>query len=255
GGPFISLDVNSMYPYVMKQFTYPTRLLRVVHSPNINFITDVLNSYGVIAEVVLNTQEAAYAIRYKRKTVFPVGEFTTTLCTEGIKYALKQGHIVQINTASIYSMDDIFTSYVDYIHKLRSKYKRAKNPVMVMLSKYMHNGLYGKFGQLQIINEKEDIGSGQEYSREVVFNMVTGHNLIVTRLMGKQITQRMEGEGKNSSVAIAAHITENARFILWEIINQVGTDSLLYCDTDSIKIRRSDLKHVKWPISKTKLGA
>lgn len=65
----------------------------------------------------------------------------------------------------------------------------------------------------------------------------------------------MEGESKNSNVAIAAHITENARFLLWDLIKQVGTDRVLYCDTDSIKIRRSDLKLVTSPRSKVTLGA
>jgi len=43
--------------------------------------------------------------------------------------------------------------------------------------------------------------------------------------------------------------------LLWDLIKQVGTDRVLYCDTDSIKIRRSDLKHVKFPKHKTRLGA
>ena len=118
----------------------------------------------------------------------------------------------------------------------------------------MLNALYGKFAQLQIITEKEDITGCEDYSREIVFNLITGHNLTVTRLMNTELTQRMEGEGKHSNVAIAAHITENARLLLWDIIKDVGIEKVLYCDTDSIKIRRSDMKYVKWPMSKVKLG-
>lgn len=254
-GPFISLDVNSMYPHVMKQFTYPSRLLHVAHRPTFKFIREVLNSYGVVAEVTLDTPEAAYAVRHDHKTIFPVGQFTTHLCTEGLRYALSYGHVVKIHQAAIYKMEDLFTEYVDYVHALRRKYQRDKNPVMELLSKYFLNSLYGKFAQLQIITDKEDIMGSDDYSRDVIFNLVTGHNVIVTRLMNTQLTQRMEGESKNSNVAIAAHITENARFLLWDLIKQVGTDRVLYCDTDSIKIRRSDLKLVTSPRSKVTLGA
>ena len=126
---------------------------------------------------------------------------------------------------------------------------------MALLAKYMHNSLYGKLAQLEIINEKEDIDSSVEYSREVIFNLVTGHNIIVTRMMNTQITQRTGGEGKNSNVAIAAHITENARFYLWDLMNQVGRENVLYCDTDSMKLRSADLRAMKIPLSKVKLGA
>ncbi|KKL23266.1 hypothetical protein LCGC14_2427100, partial [marine sediment metagenome] len=115
--------------------------------------------------------------------------------------------------------------------------------------------LYGKFAQLRIISEKEDISGSEDYSREIIFNLTTGHNLTVTRMLNTEITQRMEGEGKNSNVAIAAHITENSRLMIWDIIRDVGTDRVLYCDTDSLKIRARDLQHVKHPKSKTQLGA
>ena len=255
GGPFVSLDINSMYPYVMKKFTYPCKLLRVAEKPTIKFINKVLRSYGVIAEVTLSTPEAAYGVRYDHRTVFPVGEFVTHLCTEGLKRALERGHVKEIHQAAIYEMKDLFSEYVDYLHALRRKYQRKGNPVMELLSKYMLNSLYGKFAQLAIISDKEDITGSDDYSREVIFNLVSGHNEIITRMMNTQITQRVEGEGKNSNVAIAAHITENARLLLWDIISQAGTDKVLYCDTDSVKIRKKDAHLITWPRSKTTLGA
>ena len=255
GGPFKSLDINSMYPYVMREYKYPVQLLRVATSPTMEFISDALATYGVIAEVDLSTDEPLYSVRTKNKTIFPVGQFRATLCTEALRYAIAHGHVLSISQASIYQMEDIFTEYVDFMYRLRNKYRRAGNEVFELLSKYMLNALYGKFAQLAIINEKEDISGSQDYSREIVFNLITGHNLIVTRMLNTQITQRMEGEGKNSNVAIAAHITENARLLLWGIIKQVGTDRILYCDTDSIKIRSSDLERVKYPKHKTLLGA
>ena len=254
GGPFQTMDVNSMYPFVMKKYRYPVKLLRYAHSPTLQFIKEVLPRYGVIAEVTLQTDDPAYAVRHKGKTVFPIGRFVTSLCTEGLKYAIARGHVHEVHRASIYQMADIFTKYVDYLYKMKGRYSRAKNETMVMLTKYMLNGLYGKFAQLEIINEKEDIGPSEDYSREVIFNLVSGHNTVITRLMNTEITQRTGGEGKNSNVAIAAHITENARFVLWEIIKPLGTDKVLYCDTDSIKIRKKYYDLIQWPKGRPGLG-
>ena len=126
---------------------------------------------------------------------------------------------------------------------------------MTKLCKYMHNGLYGKFGQLGFHTDITDQDTGNRYLREDILDAVTGRMETITHFMNMRIIQYQEGEGKNSNVAIAAHITENARLVLWEIINQVGTDRVLYCDTDSVKIRLADIDRVAWEIDETKLGA
>jgi hypothetical protein len=126
---------------------------------------------------------------------------------------------------------------------------------MTLLCKYMHNSLYGKFGQLKIntVIESEDTGRG--YWREDRPNLVTGRTVVVTHLMNAEIVQYPEGEGDNSNVAIAAHVTENARFVLWDVIKKVGRSRVLYCDTDSVKIRIADQPRVADLIDPTRLGA
>jgi hypothetical protein len=59
----------------------------------------------------------------------------------------------------------------------------------------------------------------------------------------------------NSLVAVCAHVTEDARLYLDEIISRVGRDRVFYCDPDSIKIFRKDMDRVKDLIDPEKLGA
>ena len=73
--------------------------------------------------------------------------------------------------------------------------------------------------------------------------------------MNKLIYQYQDNEGENSFPGLAAHITENARFVLWDLIKSLGKNKVLYCDTDSIKIRQSDLQYVNWLLHENKLGA
>lgn len=56
-------------------------------------------------------------------------------------------------------------------------------------------------------------------------------------------------------VAIPAHITEFGRLLLWEIIEQIGPRRVLYCDTDSVMIRKRDVKRLRHPIHSSQLGA
>jgi hypothetical protein len=61
--------------------------------------------------------------------------------------------------------------------------------------------------------------------------------------------------GKNSFVAISAHITEYARLLLWEIMTPLWPGQVFYCDTDSLKIQSSDLDRITWLKDPQKLGA
>ncbi len=244
GGPFMTLDINAMYPHVMKSQKYPYKLINCYINPDPGKYPDILKSHAVIAEIEVDTPIAAFGIKYKNKTIFPTGQFSRFVYSTGLNFALKNGLVLRIKRAAIYRCADLFSSYVDYFHDLRIIYKDSKNDIMLLLCKYMHNSLYGKFAQLNIETDITDYDGDDEYSREDVFNMVTGHNVVVTTLMGKQIVQYPQGEGENSNVAIAAHITENARFVLWDLIQKAGLKNVIYCDTDSIKIRQKNVLKV-----------
>ncbi|MBA7471386.1 hypothetical protein ES707_06692 [subsurface metagenome] len=255
GKDFVTLDINSMYPYVMKHYSYPCKLSEYIENPSVERLQRVLKNFCVVAHVDLNTPEPAFAVRYKKKIVFPTGHFDAYLCSEGLKLAIAKGWVKKIHAAAIYRHADLFSEYVNYFHKLRTKYKRSDNAIMDLLCKYMENSLSGKWGQKYQTEERSPAYTGHNYYREEIYDMVTRERIIKTWLMNQLIVRSGEVEGRNSFVAVVAHITENARLLLWSLISEIGTDKVLYCDTDSIKLRSDDLDLVKWPIDQYELGA
>jgi len=255
GGPFLLLDVNSMYPFVMKIMEYPWELVEYNQHFEIERYEDILESHCVIAEVEIDTPEPAFAVRSFGKTIYPVGQFVCFLCTTGLEYALKRGYIKKIRNTAIYRKANLFSEYVDYFHAVKLDYAERGNEVMKVFCKYMENSLYGKFGQKKVIRDVYEEYTGREYWREDVINIDTGETTIMTKLMNQLTVQYFEGEGDDAFPAIAAHVGENARFLLWEIMREVGFGRVLYCDTDSIIIHESDLERVKWTVHATDLGA
>jgi len=255
GGPFVSLDVNSMYPYVMRHHLYPYEMIEYNRHFDLSWLRNALRTFGVIARVTLRTDEPAYAVRRDKKTLFPVGEFETVLCTEGLRYALEHGHIIALHDNAVYRMADLFSAYVDYLHPLRTRYKTEGNEVMAGLCKLIENSLYGKFAQKRYVTEEYLSTTGREYYKEESIVLETGRMVLEYKLLNKIIIRMEEEEVRDSSPAITAHITENARMLLWSIIRDIGTDRVLYCDTDSVKIRTADLPHVRWRIHDSDLGA
>lgn len=255
GGPFVTLDVNSMYPFIMKRNKYPYKLVGYYENKPIDFYTRLLKQSTLIAHIQVDTPYPVFAVKLKGKTIFPTGKFDCVVCSTGFQFALDKGLILKVHKSAVYLKADLFTGYVDYFHDLRLKYKNEGNEMFLLLCKYMHNLLYGKFGQLKIVSEIDDFDNGGEYTREDVFNMNTGRMVTITHFMNQRLIQYPEGEGDNSNVAIAAHITENARFYLWELMCKVGVENVLYCDTDSIKLRMKHINPLMDLIDSDKLGA
>lgn len=254
-GPFISLDVNSMYPYVMRNRMYPTRIVDYQEKPDMYAVRSALRRRCVVAKVYLETDEPAYPFRQDNKVIFPTGCFPAYLCTEGLDYALAQNHVIHIDAMATYEKGNIFTDYVDYFYELKKEYSIKGDKVMTRITKDFLNSLYGKFGQKSpCIEEEEDI-TCDGYYREVVYDMVTGKEEIITKLFNKRFIVWGEEPAKTSLVAIAAHVTEYARFHLYRLMQKVGLERVLYTDTDSLKMRKSDYEVLLEDIDNHELGA
>ncbi len=255
GRSFIHLDVNSLYPFIMRNCFVPVRLVRHKTCGSADEIKKLLKYYCIMADVNLKTDEPAYPYRYKGKLTFPVGSFTTTLCSEGLSYALKAGHIESVGFHAIYDKAKIFTDYVDYWHGMRKKYAKSDNKVMVEIAKNFLNFLYGKFAQQKDIVEMYDDITYDGYFREEVFDLVTRKTEVTTKLFNRVFRTFDRQPSNIYFCGIAAHITESARFYLYKLMKMAGLPNVLYCDTDSLKLQAKYLPVYKKMIHPTRLGA
>ena len=255
GGPFVHLDVNSLYPFIMRSYEMPVALLDVFPNPSIDDCVDVLLEYETIAHVELETDSPIYAVRDGEKVIFPVGRFDTYVCTEGLRQAVIRGHLRQVYKLAAYRAAKAFSTYVDYFYMMRRAAKERGDRVTDRNAKLMMNSLYGKFGQKRPIVTARGECPPEDYFREEVFDWETKQNVIETRLFGMRTVQEGEEYAPSSCVSIPAHVTEFGRLLLWSIIEGIGRDRVIYCDTDSVIIRESDLPQVKYPINAARLGA
>ena len=254
-GPFVTLDVNSMYPYVMQKDVLPIQLLEVKKDVHLDRARETLKRFCVVCEVEIETDLPIYAVRLKNKLIFPVGRFMAYLCSEGLKEALARGHVKKILVMAVYRRAKLFSEYVDFFFTLKSKYKTEGNKVLEMMCKYFLNTLYGKFGQKRTETLKWKDRTPGQYFKEQIFDLTRGIWITETHLLGMVIHKRSVGEAPHSCVAIAAHITESARLYLWKLFETVGFEKVMYCDTDSIKLRACDVGPLRPFMDKYRLGA
>lgn len=241
-GHVLCYDVNSLFPAVMKSKRYPYALKAAGDTLPLEHASLLLaRGYGFIADVDLDVPEGCdwYPWRGERVT-FPVGRFSTTLCTGELQLALEHGHVVRIGRWQQYRMADLFSSYVDYFYDLRQRFKVNGETLWAFICKIFLNSLYGKFGQK--IPQWEEVEDPSVFPTcgprgEMLTSPMMTMDGVLFRKVGDLVERRLDedrGKARNAFIAIAAHVTSYARLALLEGLQTAGREHVLYYDTDSL---------------------
>lgn len=254
GEDWYKLDVNSMYPYVMKMDTYPVQMK--AHSKDIDTarLTKLLDRYYVIANVKVTTPDPVYPVKQEGKLIFPIGTFITTLQDIELRYALEYGHIQTIYEVSIYERGYLFDQYIDYFYNTKQAADLSGDKITRQLAKTLMNSLYGKFGQRGIVSKILPNKGSIRYGRFIGYSESMKRNVTINYL-GDQIELSYPlNESYYSMPAIAGAVTANARMYLWKLINTAGRRHVVYCDTDSLIVDRLGFENCNNLMDNTKLG-
>jgi len=245
--PIYYLDVNSLYPYVMKVKKYPVNLKFYFPKMTIKSLKRFLDmGFCAIARVIVNTNRNDIPKRFEGKLIFPVGRFETVLCTESLINALENNEIEEVKEVAIYDADYIFADYVDYFYALKLKYEKEGNKAMRLMTKLFLNSLYGKFGQrVDVIIREEDIDFNV-INREVIIDADTGERCVKFSLFGKEFYVKRKADlGYNAFVGIAAHVTDYGRNYISYLRRLAGVENVYYMDTDSLFVNKKGYEKLK----------
>lgn len=249
------LDINSQYPCVMSKYKYPVRLLWLGKSPPLSRLVKYLQSYAVIAKVRVKVKEPIIPKRIDGHSCFPIGEFDCTLCTESLLRLLRTNSIVKIYEVTVYDTAPIFRDYMSFFAKEKEYFSKKEDTFGREMAKYFMNCFYGKWGQ-----HKETVVYVEEtnpyvVSTEITYNLDKGYRGRIVTYGGLTTYYEDRGEISGTSfVAIASHVTEYARFLLWDYMKIAGRKNVFYCDTDSLFVNTTGYHNLTRHIHPTKLG-
>ena len=253
-GDFVLLDVNSMYPYVMREHEYPTKLLSHIIHCTVEQLIREAKAGPVMARVTVETHEPAYAVMRDGKLIFPTGRFETVLTTTEILHAARRKHIVDVSEMCIYEGARIFKTFVDYFYAARMDAAAGGDDAESWRIKILMTNLYGKFGQRGVVWEREKDTDDLSAETWTEINAQSGKITRWRRLGGIVQRQEREEESRDSFPAIAAHVTAYARMYLWRLAQRAGSSNMFYCDTDSLLVKRPALRRLAPFIDATRLG-
>lgn len=254
-GPIYRLDVNSMYPHVMRDNVYPTRLVSVTGRCDQADLRAWLREWCVVADVSLFTPEPAYPIIDNDKLIFPINRLRTTLTTPELMYALDHGHVEHVHAAACYERAVLFREYVDEFWAIRSAARERGDKVEEDMAKKLPNSFYGKWGQRGRVYGEEGEWPTTEALAWLEYDADTGTIYKHRALGGLHQVFREDSESRDSFPAIAAHITAHARAYLWQLMQMTGAGNHFYEDTDSLAVSQAGYDALVKLIDPGKLGA
>ncbi len=249
------LDVNSLYPFIMAEHTFPKELVGVERAISIERLGELLKNYALVADVTLDTDENIYPTRQDNRLIFPVGVFRTSLCTPELAYALAHNHITAVHVVAVYEEGELFRDYVETLYAARQAYQQAGNPAFAYLCKIFLNSFYGKFGQKgqvwETLRDAEEDDPPEWLDQEYEGGPVFKHRV---RLGVVQKLTRDE-EARESFPTISGHVTAYARLYMWQLMKTAGLEHVYYTDTDSLIVDSVGRRFLDSYIDPSRLGA
>ncbi|MCK9327713.1 MAG: hypothetical protein M0P69_19620 [Bacteroidales bacterium] len=254
-------DVNSQYPFVMMEKSYPVMLKTIRNTMDLDTAAAMIEKgYLLIGRASIDTADPIFPVKAGR-LIFPVGKFETTLTTPEISAGIARGIITSLKDVCIYEGGKIFMDYVDYFYNARLEAKAKGDKVHDLMYKLFLNSLYGKFGQRAIDWEAVGEAPPDVVSVEQIFDVDTQSRRLV-KIFGGTIfksipKQGVAAEAANSFPAVAAHVTAYARMLLWSYIEIAGFSNVAYMDTDSLFVNEAGLERLQAAgvLDPTRLGA
>lgn len=232
-------DVNSMYPYAMKNAIFPDPFrLKKDDNLSVERLNYYLKVFEGMAKCKVRHKKGKFGyLPYKdpksNKLIFPVGTFTGTWNFNELRYAIEKGKVEILSVEfAIYSnrYKSPFVEFVDCVYDLRSK----SNGIDKTVYKLILNSLYGKFAQR--------IKYDEIYYKEVPYDEIK-------KLQEKGVDYELQmfsaerddcflkiKKNKNLHHTIplfSSYITSYSRIVLLKYMEE-NEKGLVYVDTDSI---------------------
>lgn len=252
-------DVNSLYPFVMKNYPMPVGPVKFVEGdpthifPNgrpFGFFQVEITCPENIDKPILMTRITKDG---KLITTCPTGKWMGVIFSEEMYNAELYGYKFKILRGYLFHKANIFHDYVNVLYKI--KCNTPKSDPMYMISKLLLNSLYGRFGlHAETLLSKTMVLSNEEMyeiNDKITDVIPLSEDKNYVTFIAKNEIQMDNLNHMNISLPIAAAVTAYARIHMARFKNSKKYN-IHYTDTDSIII---DKPLSKSQISETELGS
>ena len=239
-------DVNSLYPFVMKEFKYPIGRPTYFNGDILKLDLKPFGFFYCRITAPSFLQHPILQLHHKTddgiRTISPLGVFEGMFFSEELFNAEKFGYKFEILWGYTFKSDYIFKDYINKLYNLRLTY--PKTDPMNLIAKLLLNSLYGRFGMndsftySQIISKKDypKFDKMEDFKESIQDLIELGSNYLV-QLKNPKVEIGTDLDSgfitHNVNISIASAVTAYARIHMSQFKNNNNLPNLYYTDTDS----------------------
>lgn len=256
-GSFHRLDIRSLYPSILASVPAPVALSAHGGSISLKYLSDAMRTHVVAARVTLATESDDYPLRWKptpgkgfklqtfgrlddgavmeSQTLFPIGEFTTTLCGPELEHAVASGHVTAVHEHAIYRRSMEFAPMMVECMSRRTAARHAGDPIEADFWKLLSNSFSGQWARRAGGWVADERLPAVEAWHEWIQRHPDSGEYVRCRTFGF-IPQWYEAKSDKPSACpiIFAWLTACGRRVLAEAVRVVSTAHCLQTDTDGL---------------------
>lgn len=230
-------DVRAMYPALLRDQSYPVRLMGCELEVSPDRVGSLCKHWGVLARVRLETSVDEFPVQTERGVIYPVGKFDTTLAGPELEYAAAIGAIREVFALARYEMQPAFKAFATHLLDERMRLKAEGDEVGEEFIKRLSNSFGGKFAQRSNRWEPRPgwvppIRWGRWLRKDHSTNLYTNCR-VIAGLTQERVTGR---PGAGLLAAVFAYLTSYGRTQMRELRQSLGQGVVLSQDTDGLWI-------------------
>lgn len=240
------IDVNSMFPHVMRTKRTPRELY--AHGFGANEYLDRFRYLGghTAATVLVNATTRTYPVRFSDGVYHANGRFWTVLCGPELADAAKRGEVLDMGRWASYKLSHQFTKYVDYWHPLKSDDSGKYGKLRSAMAKRMLISLHGKLAQRKEHWKKcTRCESDPHWGRWRESHPETEEMTWYRSIAGESEYLSHETESDFAFPAISAWIAAYAREYMRDIVQAAGERQVLYVVADGAIVTEAGLRAIQ----------
>lgn len=275
----ISYDINSAHPFSMTKLLPISKIYNAKHSPPPTTKRKYLSFYHLKVGRAIAKQDKLpclinwHKINKEDGISFSQQRYVFELDNFNCYYLKEEWDLLQ----QFYDFYDVkivnhYWTFADYplkaftydLYEYKTKHKKAKHNASAQTYKILLNSAYGKhatrekFGDFFICQSQEEY---EQYMAEDTlfynnqeYEILKGHFTFDIENVWAIPVLKVKDKKWLSNKLIASTITAYSRIYLLEGILKLGIDNFLYCDTDSIYVKKKP-KNIKIKLDDFELGA
>jgi hypothetical protein len=255
-GPYTEFDLDLAYCQIAADSLVPAVLAGHLVAPDFADLKARSERYAILARVSVNVSTPVVPAMHDEHIVWPIGEFDTVLWDPELRMLDAAGADVMVHEAWVYRRAPALAEFAKWVIAELSAPHGDRSRVQRRLLKHWARAMVGRCALRYRNWEDVDWAIGNETGFGFFHDWDTGA-VVEMMQIGEQVkVLRDQSEAPDSLPQIPGWIMSECRRRLWVLMELVGSEHILYVDTDSIivdqigakRLRRAERAGELWPL-------